>query len=853
MRRSTAISCWIAILAALGLGAATACDGGGDPGGSADSDSDTDADTDADLVPIASYGTTDLDFDTAPLPDPKAEMPLLENLDPEVDPALEGQGLPDAGVEIHELETAQWLMQYPNSDALAAALREDGVARQPTTSSRDLMAEALTSVSGMGAEPGVLLSADAVFNTFHNFYDNVLLGVELETLRPRLLAMLGAVKAEAAKRYNSLPVGPTKDASLDVVAYLQIAESLMEPESARILEVWGVSAEEIQQITDLGTWVGGELVPAAASPLLDRPGYSTAEDPSCVACDPCAASPEEGACGWYEGSGEDQLYVPCGERYCEDYSQYKPRGHYTYNETLERYFRALMWLGRATFLNRSDQSTRGAVILVDSLKDAEAVIGDETVPAADIWRQAMRALGAFVGSMDDLNAHEIDAAVLQAMGGSFSLDALDGAGALEPIHAAIDELHDPEILSGFLNSLADVGTATKGLRILGQIYMPDSYAMGQLVFGNVGASQTTDAEGYELALDSCGITANTDPETLTPPQTRCVCKSAWAEGDWDVCRGLPSGIDVATVLGNPLARELALERFGSYAGYPEKLNELVAEFAGFDVERWGLSIGWTWLYALEDLLAEVDPGAPAFMRTDAWEKKSLETGLTSWAELRHDTILYVKQSYTGDLDADTDSDSDADTDIDYQFEYVEPHPRAYARLEAATRRLQALAIGDALLEDESGSVMAALVQMEEFLARAKEISVTELEGQELSASDVWWIRGAGAAISSLENGLLDGLGLYDDAHEPDPDRLKTTLVADVHTFGAKSVVLEVGSGYLDYVAVTHRLPGGQWGVAVGPAFTYHEFEHDMTDRLTDEQWREMLTSDPDHGCPDWLD
>jgi hypothetical protein len=842
---------WTAALVALGLAAAPACgDDGGDTGAT-DTDTDTDTDSDADLVEIASFGTTDLDYDTAPLPDPKADMPALENLDPEFTPALADQELPDAATEIQELETAQWLMGYGSTDALAADLRANGVARQPTDSTSDLMAEALVDIAGTGAEPGVLLSADAVLNTFHNFYDNVLLGVELETLRPRTLAMLTAVKAEAAKRYNSLPEGPTRDAALDVVAYLQVAESLMDPGSTAVSEVWDVSAEEIQRVNDLGRLIDGELVPALPSPLFDRPEISTTGDPECVECDPCSATPppDGGACGWYEGTEDAPTFVPCPERYCEDYSQYKPRGHYTYNEELERYFRSVMWLGRATFLNRSDVATRGAVVLVDSLKAAEVEVDGEAIPAAAIWRQAIRAIGAFVGSMDDLNAYEIDGAVLSAMGGPFALDALDEAGSLEAVHAAIDELHDPEILSGYLNALADVGTATKGLRLLGQVYLPDSYAMGQLVFGNVGASQTTDAEAYELALDECGITANTDPETLTPAQTRCVCKAAWVAGDWGVCRGLPSGLDVATVLGSSFAEGLALERFGSYAWYPEQLAGLVEEISGFDVERWGLSVGWTWLYALKDLLADTDPGAPAFMRTDAWEKKNLETGLTSWAELRHDTILYVKQSYTGDADGDGDSDSD----VDYDFEYVEPHPRAYARLEAATRRLETLIADDELIADTSGAVATALGQMEAFLARASEISVVELEGGALSESDVWWIRGSGTAIGALENDLLDGLGLYDAEHEPDPDRLKTTIVADVHTWPAKSVVLEVGSGYLDRIAILHRLPSGEWGVAVGPAFTYHEFEQDMTDRLTDEQWREILEGDPDHGHPDWLD
>ena len=35
--------------------------------------------------------------------------------------------------------------------------------------------------------------------------------------------------------------------------------------------------------------------------------------------------------------------------YIEDYSQYKPRGHYTRSETLEKYFKAMMWYGHTGF------------------------------------------------------------------------------------------------------------------------------------------------------------------------------------------------------------------------------------------------------------------------------------------------------------------------------------------------------------------------------------------------------------------------------------------------------------------------------------------------------------------------
>ncbi len=55
-------------------------------------------------------------------------------------------------------------------------------------------------------------------------------------------------------------------------------------------------------------------------------------------------------------------------------------------------------------------------------------------------------------------------------------------------------------------------------------------------------------------------------------------------------------------------------------------------------------------------------------KTEAWGRRLLSTQLASWAELRHDTLLYAKQSYTG---GDTCEFPDA---------YVDPYPAFYARI-----------------------------------------------------------------------------------------------------------------------------------------------------------------------------
>src|SRR6202022_3394903 len=85
--------------------------------------------------------------------------------------------------------------------------------------------------------------------------------------------------------------------------------------------------------------------------------------------------------------------------------------------------------------------------------------------------------------------------------------------------------------------------------------------------------------------------------------------------------------------------------------YDEALAALKKEYAALKPEDWNRNLYWSWLYALQPLLAEYGAGYPTFMTTTAYRTKSLNTARASWAQLRHDTILYAKQSYTMGLPA----------------------------------------------------------------------------------------------------------------------------------------------------------------------------------------------------------
>jgi hypothetical protein len=294
-----------------------------------------------------------------------------------------------------------------------------------------------------------------------------------------------------------------------------------------------------------------------------------------------------------------------------------------------------------------------------------------------------------------------------------------------------------------------------------------------------------------------------------------------------VVRVFPRGLDVMAVLGSTRAREV-LDDLGDtrYKDYDLAFSEIKAEIDTIQASEWNQNLYWNWLWSLKALLAGEGPGYPAFMQSDAWKDRLLKVALASWAELRHDTILYAKQSYTMALTAMPVLQA-ADG-------YVEPVPDLYNRLLSLTRMTRLGLASMDLLDDAQER---RLLGLEDLLERTASISLAELRGEPLSEADGSYISRFGATL----DGVLSGI---------DEKSRRTTLVADVHTDMNSGKVLEQGVGYVDLMVVVCK-SGDQVYLAAGPELSYYEFKHPMSDRLTDEAWREMLRSEPP-SRPAWL-
>jgi hypothetical protein len=272
-----------------------------------------------------------------------------------------------------------------------------------------------------------------------------------------------------------------------------------------------------------------------------------------------------------------------------------------------------------------------------------------------------------------------------------------------------------------------------------------------------------------------------------------------------------------------------------WAGYPTEREKLAAEFAQVKPEQWTSNLYWSWLRALQALLEPAPRGFPSFMRSSAWQDKSLHTALASWAELRHDTILYGKQSA---------AECGEGEEQPFVRGYVEPNVLFYDRLLALTRQSREGLSRRKLLSDP---LKDRFEQFEDLLTFLGRVSDKELRSQKLNEEEYTEIRYLGGKLEKLTLSVISGSPNYWElVSQADRD---IAVVADVHTAIPK--VLEEGVGH-PYEILAIVPVEGKLSLVRGAVFSYYEFTHPQADRLTDETWQALLKADRAPEPPPWV-
>ena len=499
----------------------------------------------------------------------------------------------------------------------------------------------------------------------------------------------------------------------------------------------------------------------------------------------------------------------------EDYTQYIPRGHYTRNDDFRTYFLAAMWYGRmGFFVNPSDSHAlspadverlaRQALLITRNLQQER--VGDEA--AVEVWRGIYETTALFAGRAEDPSPDDYRQIALAVYGGPPDLAQLTDQVKLATFLARARELPRPHILSTYYLSMGEDAVTprwqdgTLGLHFMPQRFVPDSHILSELVWDRVGSYR---GKGH--------------PFTLFVSM-------------YDSYRGVPRGLDVLAAFGSALAvRILQDEGDTEYEGYPEKLKELQVLYAHGDSTR---DLYHRWLGVLRTLVEATSRTAPAFTQNEAWARKQLSSALGTWAELRHDTILYIKQSYTSTPRGGVMEPPPLPP------VYVEPYPEVYGRLGALVTHLREGLDGWGMLEQ---SVRGKLAEFEALLAELTDIAGRELQGQWPTEPEMRDLASIGRRLRDLlrfPSKLLAQITSGTDA--------RMAIVGDVHTHLAAGEVLEeaVGDPFLICVELERD---GQKARHWGAVFSYYEFKHPIDDRLTDEAWQAMAPKPP---LPPWM-
>ena len=325
-----------------------------------------------------------------------------------------------------------------------------------------------------------------------------------------------------------------------------------------------------------------------------------------------------------------------------DWSQFKPRGHYVYDHqkpyNLEGYFRAMMWLGRIELyliapssldVQCPDQTfediQRQAIdaFLIDELFDIANV--------SPIYEEIENVLKFFVGESDNVTLNNLDY-LKQAISLNNPTELLDSLKMVEFQDTLMNQAFAYQlILSQILFSdpmSPDSIRPASAFMIFGQRFVIDSYVTATVVF------------------DRIRYFGN------------------------QICRLFPSTLDVLFSLGNSASAQLLIDELNQFH-YSTNLASLRYLIDHYDPDFWGSSIYNYWLNSIRKLNPPEDRiGFPGFMQTAAFWQQKMNTQLASWTELRHDNLLYAKQSYTGG------------TICSYPYSFVEPFPEFYSTLNA---------------------------------------------------------------------------------------------------------------------------------------------------------------------------
>jgi hypothetical protein len=607
----------------------------------------------------------------------------------------------------------------------------------------------------------VFISTDAVLHAFHQSYSRIILTIEAGYLFNHLKELLAQAHSAMPQLHAKYAAYPEMDLMLkDVDFYLTVPRKLL---TSNVNPYYSSNQERVTKFYNKA-FAGVGM------------SYDTLFADACVSI---------------------------------DWSQFKPRGHYVTMEfpDLEKYFRAMMWLGRIELYLLKPEAYPSPGCLLQTFEDekrqtiASFLIAEifEMSNAAVKYQQMEEIIRFFVGDPDNVTMDNLTYLknALQLQNANELLDntkLLEFQDTLKQQSFAYQKILSQILISNPFSP--DSIVPASAFMLFGQRFVIDSYVTGSVVFDRIKFNGTK------------------------------------------VCRLFPKTLDPMFALGNNAAAQLLIEELEQYK-YSTNLAALRYLIDSFEADFWESTIYNSWLNSIRKLNPPLERETlPMFMQTAAFWQEKLNTQLSSWTQLRHDNLLYAKQSYTGG------------SICSYPFTYIEPFPEFYNSLKnysiRAKTQFQNLNFSNPLLKQ---SIIDYLQTMGGIMDTLESVSTKILNNTPFSAEETLFLKqviynqpsGSGATFF----GWYPRLFFADFEHGDEGLMEKDHIVADIHTTptncggGFYGWVTHVGTGSLDLGVFVADLPGNQKTAFIGPMLTHYEYVTTNFLRLTDQEWADQ--------------
>jgi len=469
------------------------------------------------------------------------------------------------------------------------------------------------------------------------------------------------------------------------------------------------------------------------------------------------------------------------------YSLFKPRGHYTRKAEMESYFKAMMWLQTAPFCRDSEEQLKQTVF--------SAILLNNTVekePLIHLYQSIYEPIVFLIGEADNLSVLDIANYLKEE-----NINSLQKALLPETQSKVNQMLIELSKTRNVIKPKIEV-TCSDKINFMPQRYLIDNDVMQNLV----------------------DITPNSK-------------------------RAYPKGLDVFAAFGSHPALDL-LNNFHkekeNWNAYPNELRKMQDKFANY--KGWNHSVYNKWIESLLEL-QKTDKNYPEFMQTKAWDYKNLNTSLASWAELKHDAILYGEQPMSAECGG-------GGPPAPIVKGYVEPNLNFWKKMAEMVSLTKNLLLKHKLLTDDLNGKTEQLAEYVDFLIQ---VTQKELAKQELNENEYSTIQYMGSSIEYFTLSVIDpDLYLDNWSLVEGPDK-SIAVVADIYTRNVsdcnKNGVLHVANGNANNIYVVVEINGYLY-LTRGATFSYYEFVQPLGTRLTDEEWQQMLEDKKAPPTPTWM-